>query len=131
MNTVTSHEYLVITANGPDLVGLVEKFTNRILDAGCNIEASRMAVLGRYIITPAIFDILAHTLPGKGGEVQLTDALQVLADRQPVYAYDFEGTRYDLGDKLGFLKATVEFALRREDLGEAFRAYLTELVPQI
>lgn len=92
---------------------------------------SRMAVLGRYIITPAIFDILAHTLPGKGGEIQLTDALQVLADRQPVYAYDFEGTRYDLGDKLGFLKATVEFALRREDLGEAFRAYLTELVPQI
>ena len=65
---------------------------------------SRMAVLGRYIITPAIFDILAHTLPGKGGEIQLTDALQVLADRQPVYAYDFEGTRYDLGDKLGFLK---------------------------
>lgn len=92
---------------------------------------SRMAVLGRYIITPAIFDILAHTLPGKGGEIQLTDALQVLADRQPVYAYDFEGTRYDLGDKLGFLKATVEFALRREDLGEAFRAYLTELVPQL
>lgn len=92
---------------------------------------SRMAVLGRYIITPAIFDILAHTLPGKGGEIQLTDALQVLADRQPVYAYDFEGTRYDLGDKLGFLKATVEFALRREDLGEAFRAYLTELLPQI
>ena len=92
---------------------------------------SRMAVLGRYIITPAIFDILAHTLPGKGGEIQLTDALQVLADRQPVYAYDFEGTRYDLGDKLGFLKATVEFALHREDLGEAFRAYLTELVPQI
>lgn len=92
---------------------------------------SRMAVLGRYIITPAIFDILAHTLPGKGGEIQLTDALRVLADRQPVYAYDFEGTRYDLGDKLGFLKATVEFALRREDLGEAFRAYLTELVPQI
>ena len=65
---------------------------------------SRMAVLGRYIITPAIFDILAHTLPGKGGEIQLTDALQVLADRQPVYAYDFEGTRYGLGDKLGFLK---------------------------
>lgn len=92
---------------------------------------SRMAVLGRYIITPAIFDILAHTLPGKGGEIQLTDALQVLADRQPVYAYDFEGTRYDLGDKLGFLKATVEFALRREDLGEAFQAYLTELVPQL
>lgn len=92
---------------------------------------SRMAVLGRYIITPAIFDILAHTLPGKGGEIQLTDALQVLANRQPVYAYDFEGLRYDLGDKLGFLKATVEFAWRREDLGAAFQEYLTELIPQL
>ncbi|CUN52215.1 UTP--glucose-1-phosphate uridylyltransferase [Mitsuokella jalaludinii] len=92
---------------------------------------SRMAVLGRYIITPAIFDILAHTLPGKGNEVQLTDALQVLAHRQPVYAYDFEGIRYDLGDKLGFLKATVEFALRRPDFGGKFAAYLKELVPQL
>lgn len=92
---------------------------------------SRMAVLGRYVITPAIFDILAHTLPGKGNEIQLTDALQVLAKRQPVYAYDFEGIRYDLGDKLGFLKATVEFALRREDLGGAFQEYLEQLVPQL
>ncbi len=88
---------------------------------------SCMAVLGRYVITPAIFDILAHTLPGKGNEIQLTDALQVLAKRQPVYAYDFEGIRYDLGDKLGFLKATVEFALRREELGNAFKGYLKQL----
>lgn len=92
---------------------------------------SRMAVLGRYIITPAIFDILAHTLPGKGGEIQLTDALQVLANRQPVYAYDFEGLRYDLGDKLGFLKATVEFALRRKDLGAPFQVYLADLIPRL
>ena len=92
---------------------------------------SRMAVLGRYVITPAIFDILAHTLPGKGNEIQLTDALQVLAKRQPVYAYDFEGIRYDLGDKLGFLKATVEFALRREDLGESFKEYLKQLVSEL
>lgn len=92
---------------------------------------SRMAVLGRYVITPAIFDILAHTLPGKGNEIQLTDALKVLAQRQPVYAYDFEGIRYDLGDKLGFLKATVEFALRREDLGKEFRVYLHDIVDSI
>lgn len=92
---------------------------------------SRMAVLGRYVITPAIFDILAHTLPGKGNELQLTDALQVLAKRQPVYAYDFEGIRYDLGDKLGFLKATVEFALRREDLGGPFQAYLKRLATDL
>ncbi len=92
---------------------------------------SRMAVLGRYVITPAIFDILAHTLPGKGNEIQLTDALKVLANRQPVYAYDFEGIRYDLGDKLGFLKATVEFALRRKDLGESFKAYLKQIVSEL
>ena len=89
---------------------------------------SRMAVLGRYIISPAIFSILSETKPGKGGEIQLTDALKVLAQREVVYAYDFEGKRYDLGDKLGFLQATVEFALRRADLGADFKAYLKALV---
>ena len=89
---------------------------------------SRMAVLGRYIISPAIFSILSETKPGKGGEIQLTDALKVLAQRDAVYAYDFEGKRYDLGDKLGFLQATVEFALRRADLGRDFKAYLEALV---
>ena len=89
---------------------------------------SRFAVLGRYIIKPEIFKILENTKPGKGGEIQLTDALKVLAKQDAVYAYDFEGQRYDLGDKLGFLKATVEFALRREDLGEPFRDYLKNVV---
>ena len=89
---------------------------------------SRMAVLGRYIISPEIFAILGETKPGKGGEIQLTDALKVLAQREAVYAYDFEGKRYDLGDKLGFLQATVEFALRREDLGADFKSYLRDLV---
>lgn len=89
---------------------------------------SRMAVLGRYIISPTIFSILSETKPGKGGEIQLTDALKVLAQREAVYAYDFEGKRYDLGDKLGFLQATVEFALRRADLGADFKAYLKALV---
>ena len=89
---------------------------------------SRMAVLGRYIISPEIFSILGETKPGKGGEIQLTDALKVLAQREAVYAYDFKGKRYDLGDKLGFLQATVEFALRREDLGADFKSYLQDLV---
>lgn len=88
---------------------------------------SRMAVLGRYIIRPEIFSILQNTEPGKGGEIQLTDALKVLAQRDTVYAYNFEGRRYDLGDKLGFLEATVEFTLRRSDLGDPFRAYLKQL----
>ena len=92
---------------------------------------SHMAVLGRYIIKPQIFDILAQTKPGKGNEIQLTDALKVLAREDAVYAYDFEGLRYDLGDKLGFLKATVEFALRREDLGEPFKAYIKEIAGRI
>ena len=88
---------------------------------------SNLAVLGRYVIAPEIFDILEQTEPGKGGEIQLTDALRVLAQRQKVYAYDFEGRRYDIGDKEGFLEACVEFALRREDLKDKFAAYLKEL----
>jgi len=88
---------------------------------------SNLAVLGRYVIKPRIFDLLEATQPGKGGEIQLTDALKVLAKEDFVYAYDFEGERYDLGDKLGFLKATVEFALRREDLGAQFKEYLKDL----
>lgn len=89
---------------------------------------STLAVLGRYIIKPQIFELLENTKPGKGGEIQLTDALCALSGLDSVYAYDFEGKRYDVGDKLGFLKATVEFALRREDLGEDFKNYLVTLV---
>lgn len=88
---------------------------------------SRFAALGRYVITPDVFDILEQTKPGKGGEIQLTDALRVMAHQESVYAYNFDGKRYDTGDKLGYLKATVEFALRRNDLGPAFREYLKEL----
>ena len=86
---------------------------------------SDVAILGRYIITPQIFDILQDTKPGKGGEIQLTDALQSLIENEAMYAYNFEGKRYDVGDKLGFLQATVEFALKREDLREPFINYLT------
>ena len=88
---------------------------------------SNVAILGRYIITPRIFKILEETKPGKGGEIQLTDALLKLIDEEAMYAYDFEGTRYDVGDKLGFLKATVEYALRREDLRDGFIQYLNTL----
>ena len=91
---------------------------------------SNIAVLGRYIISPTIFELLEHTAPGKGGEVQLTDALKQLALVEPVWANCFEGKRYDVGDKLGFLKATVEFALRRPDLGGPFRSYLEELMKE-
>lgn len=89
---------------------------------------SNMAILGRYIINPGIFEILEHTKPGKGGEIQLTDALKELAQKEAMYAYNFEGRRYDVGDKQGFLEATVEYALRREDLKDNFLAYLKKVV---
>ncbi|SNT24098.1 UDP-glucose pyrophosphorylase [Anaerovirgula multivorans] len=89
---------------------------------------SNVAILGRYIISPEIFNILENTEPGKGGEIQLTDALKVLAQKEAMYAYNFKGKRYDVGDKLGFLQATVEFALKREDLKEEFLHYLTAVV---
>lgn len=85
---------------------------------------SNIAILGRYIITPAIFDILENQEPGKGGEIQLTDALQTLADQEAIYAYNFEGRRYDVGDKLGFLEATVDFALKRPELRDEFMDFL-------
>ena len=85
---------------------------------------SNVAILGRYIITPQIFEILENTKPGKGNEIQLTDALETLIKNEAMYAYDFEGRRYDVGDKLGFLQATVEFALKREELREGFIEYL-------
>lgn len=88
---------------------------------------SNIAILGRYIITPEIFEVLENTLPGKGGEIQLTDALKTLMNKESIYAYKFQGKRYDVGDKLGFLQATVEFALKREDLGKPFKNYLSEL----
>lgn len=92
---------------------------------------SDLAILGRYIITPDIFDVLEHQRPGKGGEIQLTDALKTLCSTQGMYAYEFEGKRYDVGDKLGFLKATVEFALNRDDLKDSFKKYLLEVMKGI
>lgn len=89
---------------------------------------SRFAALGRYVITPDVFEVLEQTKPGKGGEIQLTDALRVMARNGSVYAYNFTGKRYDTGNKLGYLKATVEFALRRPDLGPQFREYVKKLL---
>ena len=97
--------------------GLVEKPS--IEDAPSNV-----AILGRYIVTPKIFEILERTKPGKGNEIQLTDALRELINEEAMYAYNFEGRRYDVGDKLGFLEATVEYALRRDELKYQFTDYL-------
>jgi len=88
---------------------------------------SNLAIIGRYILTPAIFKELADTRRGTGGEIQLTDALRRLLAKEPIYGFVFEGKRYDAGDKLGFLQATVEMALKRPDLGKSFRTYLRSL----
>ena len=89
---------------------------------------SNVAILGRYIITPKIFEILENTAPGKGNEIQLTDALLKLIEHEAMYAYNFEGRRYDVGDKLGFLEATVEYALRKEELRDGFIEYLRTII---
>ncbi|MBC8165220.1 MAG: UTP--glucose-1-phosphate uridylyltransferase GalU [Bryobacteraceae bacterium] len=88
---------------------------------------SNLAIIGRYILTPEIFTSIEAVQPGSGGEIQLTDGLRHLLRNRPVYGLLFEGARYDAGDKLGFLKATVEFALKRHDLGGPFREYLKTL----
>ncbi|MDD6308847.1 MAG: UTP--glucose-1-phosphate uridylyltransferase GalU [Clostridia bacterium] len=110
----------------------IEENVHRVMDMvekPSFIEApSNIAVLGRYIITPEIFTILEKTKPGAGGEIQLTDALRELAKEQPMYCYTFEGKRYDVGSKIGFLKATVEYALAREDIGASFLEYLRKTV---
>jgi len=89
---------------------------------------SNVAILGRYIITPEIFKFLENIEPGKGGEIQLTDALRKMISKEAMYAYDFVGKRYDVGNRLGFLEATVEFALKREDIKEDFSRYLKNVI---
>jgi len=89
---------------------------------------SNLAAIGRYVLTPEIFDSLRRTEPGVGGELQLTDAINHLAQEQAVYAYVFEGGRYDVGNKLDYLKATIELAIEREDIGQDVRTWLGDLV---
>ena len=113
--------------NGIHIEDRVYKVKGLVEKPAVEEAPSNVAILGRYIITPRIFKILEETKPGKGGEIQLTDALLNLISEEAMYAYDFEGTRYDVGDKLGFLKATVEYALRREDLRDGFIEYLNTL----
>lgn len=104
------------------------KVNNLVEKPSIEDAPSNIAILGRYIIEPEIFEILEHTKPGAGGAIQLTDALKELSTKQDIYAYIFEGRRHDIGNKLGFLQATVEFALKREDLKDAFIAYLRHLI---
>ena len=120
-----------IVAGEPTINEQLMKVSDMIEKPSVEEAPSQMAVLGRYIITPDVFEVLQNTKPGKGGEIQLTDALKVMAKRENVYAYNFTGKRYDVGDKLGFLKATVEFALRRDDLSADFSSYLKDVTKNL
>ncbi|MDU3194810.1 MAG: UTP--glucose-1-phosphate uridylyltransferase GalU [Clostridium perfringens] len=113
--------------DGKYIEGKVYKVKGLVEKPSVEEAPSNVAILGRYIVTPRIFDILENTKPGKGGEIQLTDALLELMGQEAMYAYAFEGRRYDVGDKLGFLEATVEYALRRPELREGFIEYLNNL----
>ena len=111
-----------------ECAGRLVKLSDMIEKPPINEAPSDLAVLGRYVLTPKIFELLETQSKGTGNEIQLTDALKRLMDIQAVYAYDFEGIRYDVGDKFGFIKATIDFALNREDLREQVQEYLRELV---
>ena len=111
-----------------ECAGRLVKLSDMIEKPPINEAPSDLAVLGRYVLTPKIFELLETQSKGTGNEIQLTDAIKRLMDIQAVYAYDFEGIRYDVGDKFGFIKATIYFALNREDLIEQVQEYLRELV---
>jgi UTP--glucose-1-phosphate uridylyltransferase len=93
--------------------------------------ASTLAVVGRYLLTAAVFDDLSKIGKGAGGEIQLTDGIAQLMQREPVYSFEFEGKRYDCGSKLGYLQATVEYGLKHPSLGGDFAGYLRDLVPKL
>jgi len=122
--------YGVIAAEPVEFNGTTDRLF-RVLDMiekpSAENAPSNLAIIGRYILVPGIFAALSVTEPGRLGEVQLTDGIHRLLEQEPVYAYRFEESRYDAGNRLGFLKATVELALRRDDLAVEFRSYLKSL----
>src|SRR5579863_6370079 len=117
-----------------DMTPVPGRFGGRLYEVHNMVEKPRLedapsnlAIIGRYILTPTVFETLAEVKAGAGGELQLTDGMRMLLKKEKMYAYRYEGKRHDTGDKLGFLKATVEFALKREDLGGPLREYLKSL----
>jgi UTP--glucose-1-phosphate uridylyltransferase len=119
--------YGVINAEAEGDTGRVYRIRDMVEKPKPDEAPSDLAIIGRYILTPDIFDALERTPRDKGGEIQLTNGLRQLKDKRTIYGYQFEGVRHDAGQKLGFLKATVEFALKRDDLGGPFREYLKSL----
>lgn len=118
------HRYGVV--DGTEERTDVYKIKNLIEKPKREDAPSDLAIIGRYILTPDIFDVLEMAQPGKGGEIQLTDAIKKLLKKRPIFGFLFRGRRYDAGDKLGYLKATVDLALKNPELSEQFRAYIQE-----
>jgi UTP--glucose-1-phosphate uridylyltransferase len=119
--------YGVIDGAPEGTTGRVYRIRDMVEKPSIDEAPSDLAIIGRYILTPDIFEALEKTPRDRGGEIQLTNGLRALKDKRPLFGYRFEGVRHDAGNKLGFLKATVEFALKRKDLGEPFRQYLKSL----
>jgi len=119
--------YGVIDAKAASSNGRLYQVYNMVEKPALKDAPSNLAIIGRYILTPTVFDVLTQIQAGAGGELQLTDALKLLLKQEKMYAYVYEGKRHDTGDKLGFLKATIEFALKRDDLGGPMREYLRGL----
>ncbi len=122
-----TRQYGIVAGTRADDGERVVEITDMVEKPSPEKAPSNLAIIGRYLLPPEIFDILEETRSDGGGEIQLTSALKTLLSRRPIDGYLFEGRRYDAGDKLGFLKATVEFALKREDLGGPFKEYLKGL----
>jgi UTP--glucose-1-phosphate uridylyltransferase len=125
-----THQYGIVEgeANGRERTYKVSRMVEKPAPGTTD---SDLAIIGRYILKPEIFDILSNTTPGHGGEIQLTDALLALCKRREMYAYEFEGTRYDAGDKLGYLQAIVAYGLRHNELGPSFRSFLQETISSL
>lgn len=107
------------------------KIDNMVEKPAPGTSSSNMAIIGRYLLMPDIFDYLGKATPGHGGEIQLTDSLMQLANKRGMYAYEFNGRRYDAGDKLGYLKAVVDFALRHQTLGKAFKEHIRKACAEL
>jgi UTP--glucose-1-phosphate uridylyltransferase len=119
---ISSYGSVAVEAAGDSLVRVLD-----LVEKPSPEEApSNLGVMGRYVLTPGIFDAIARTTPGRGGEIQLTDAIKLLLEREPVYGFTFSAGRFDVGNKLDYLKANFELALERDDIGPALRSFLTE-----
>jgi len=123
-----AHQYGIV--EGIEIAPGLHKVEKLIEKPKRGLTKSNLAIIGRYVLRPEIFSCLSRTLPGIGGEIQLTDALNILCKERTIYAYEFQGKRFDAGDKLGYLKATVEYALVHPEVGAGFKKYLQSIIKQ-